>query len=187
MSSKSEQHKNWIASYLIALPDGKEKVVELQAIERKRDAEGNLIKLNAQESLWQTVHASIVRVFDNPFTDYTAEGLDKMIKEVIPALRVAFHMPELSWENGTIKFRIFKRNVKGDIYESSCEYVNADGEFVNPWLTYDVFMQGQNLRNTPLLTKRNDAEPEAEEVKPAVAVDLSFLTGANPSAKKSTK
>ena len=70
MSSKAEQHGAFQVSILIDLPDTEPQVITFAAPVRERDANDDLIPLSKVESMQQSMHAAICRLWSEWDSDY---------------------------------------------------------------------------------------------------------------------
>lgn len=187
MSSKSEQHSAYIVYILIVL-DGIKKVLEFGPVVRKRDENGDLIPLSKSESIQQTMHAAICRLWSNWDSNYTDEAYADIKNVVIPTLQSFLNMVGLNWAE-TMSFRRVKKNTKGEIYFSSGVFNPDTGEWDNCWLTEAKWLELQGFRNTALFSTTNDvASPEPAKVT-AEPIVLDFLNVVEETAttKKSSK
>jgi hypothetical protein len=194
MSSVAEQHSDWIVGVKISHPqlnDGKPTVYEFSAPERQRDKNGDLIDLSPVEKIHQKIHGSIVRLFKDPSTGYTATGYKWLNETTIPELS-RVHGVELTFKDN-LRFRIVKVNADGKIYDSSGTFNPATGEWdggsdKSPWLTYERFMMGyKDMATSALYTTTNKVEtPKAEPVE-SEPVELTFLKSASILKGKASK
>lgn len=194
MATVSEQHGKYKAGIQITHPklnDGESFEITIEAPERVRDENGNLEKLTAAESLQQSIHGGIVRLFSQKWQgDYILDGYDRLQKDVIPALNQTYGV-ELTWKDN-LRFRKFESAPDGSIIGSSCSqsgYNPETGEFdaESVWLSEADWMNQQALRDTPLnYIRHDDAEPVKTVGKKDEKLDLSFLM-AETSNKKAKK
>lgn len=187
MSSKSEQHKAFFV-YILILIDGIKKVLEFGPVERQRDEEGTLIPLSKSQSIQQTMHAAICRLWSNWDSTYTDEAYADIKGVVIPTLQSFLNITGLDWAEN-MSFRRVKKNTKGEIYFSSGVFNPDTKEWDNCWLDEGKWLELQGFRNTALFSTTNAvASPEPAKVQ-AEPVELDFLqvVEETPTTKKSSK
>jgi hypothetical protein len=195
MTPTSVQHIDWVAAIRITHPDlnkGKTFVQMVKPVPRQKKKEGKgYVSLSDQYgddapkmARQQKIHASIVRIFGEPSKGYTETGYRWLNDVTIPTLE-AQHNVKLNFKDN-LEFRIVKLNADNQIFESSGQFNVESGQWSNPWLTYDVFMQGQETLKTALYTTTNIVEKPATKVEPdEIDLDDIFDDGANLFGKTS--
>lgn len=187
MSSKSEQHQAFFV-YILIILDGIKKVLEFGPVARERDENDVLIALSKSQSVQQTMHAAICRLWSNWDSTYADEAYADIKGVVIPTLQKFLNTASLDWAEN-LSFRRVKKNAKGEIYFSSGVFNPDTGEWDNCWLTEAKWLEMQGFRSSALFSTTNDvASPEPVKVT-AEPIKLDFLNVVEETSttKKSSK